>query len=739
MTYYADQKNLTSPKGDLLLVDDTIISDEDIPGVKYAFKVVTPFETIILSADSKEEQNSWKLALMKSLDLIQNSFRGYMIKKGTSAIEPNARKFFVFHDNILYYHKDHEHTTSCQGYIRITPTTKFLYEEKLRQLTVFDDQTSITMIFEERNLHEMAIWSDAIGSKISKASSDKKKLEVKANIEKSTLKGILGVRPPNGGDSWKSMFVSLVKNEIVMMTIDSTGSPQSIADVFVVTVKSACNETTLRSNSFEIVSPDRILHLCTKTRETRDEWIKNIKALLPVAPVLKQRATGEIVQEIVQDDGTVIEVPAENSSDSVVTGLLRGGLFTSARMGLSNDVIHLDALLLIPKDRFYEVKFKENKAIGIVLERAAEWAIAKIADTKETGVLPGSALTAVNAETVIFDQYQQTIGRFKNWQPPLTLLFRAAPSKFGYLKVKNKSGGKWKKYYYSLNQGKLGYKNTDDPAEKNIAEISLVGAIVSFVPKEDCGKKYCFKFLSGAQCLILHAHTTADMRAWAAILYHAIAIANGGRHIIDYERKRLQEQEARNTALQAQQVQSENKYIVELIQTAIADESKEKLAEALSIADQAGLCGEFIDYSRDYMIKLSDEESMRASVCEPLTLDDVANAGSVSEMTTIVEGNEEDGDENDGTVKVSSNVVEEEDDEEAGGAEGEVDEQAEYEDIIEVPAEVSQLFSKSFNRLTQFCVFRKRVRNGDLQPLQKIYIIFSESMPKKELKCYISM
>jgi hypothetical protein len=648
-TYYASNTSLSSPKGDLLLVDDTVIVDEqDMEGQKYVFKVVTPFETMIMSAESNEDRNSWKLALMKALDLVQHSLRGYMITKGATLLEKSVRKFFVFHEKTLYVHKDHEHTTSCLSLMKISEASTCKLNDVNHEIIVTDDKgLSINMIFEQRNIHEIMIWYEALQGKINKMKAETKTNEIRANLEAATIKGILGVRPPHGGETWKIMFVSLVKNDIVLMSIDTNGTPQGITEVFHVMDNAVVTETSIRPNAFEVISNDRILHLCTKTREGMEDWMRHLNAL--------------VVQRVVTSTVTTVKSKT-----------------------LSNDIIHMDALELIPKDTFYEVQFTENKAIGIVLERAGEWAITKIADFKETGVKTGSALTFVNGETVIFDEYKQTIGRFKNWKPPLSLIFRVSPSKFGYLKKRlNSSNGTiWRKYYFQLDEGKLCYKNSEEVTEKMIQEIPLVGALVAFVSKEEAGKKYCFKFISGASCLVLHARSTEEMREWAAILYHAIAIANGGKHIIEFERQRLIEEELREQALKLQKVEEETAYLLELIQNAVVEENIENLRLALEAAENAGVSGEFVDYAKEFLVKLTKSHHAHS-------LPDVNYAQSYNTSSSTV---------------YESVVVTEEGEEDVEAYEAEGDEIEEEVNIIEIIEEdIEEASSLGLNALLFNC------------------------------------
>eukprot|EP01035_Chromulina_nebulosa_P017325 gene17325-22867_t len=548
------------------------------------------------------------------------------------------------------------------------------------------------------------------------------------------MKGVIGIRSPQG-ESWKSMYAALVNNEIVIMALDSQGNPKSVCDSFTFDKSTKFGQTTLRSHSFEIVSSNRILHICTKTDAQLQDWFTNLRPLLPEKKEVRTNEGKKIVLQ------TVSQVTASNSVSSVsetTSGMMSGGsslmgaaamsttsmstsedfvnsggsgmaisskmlssnestdmsmggagsstsanLITISEEDDSEEILYRDAIALIPKDVFYEISFKENKAIGIVLERAGDWAITKIADFKETGVRVGSALTFVNGETVIFDSYQTTIDRFKNWKPPLKLIFRVAPAMFGYLKKKpTNSSGRWRKYYYVLGDGKLCYKNSDDPKEKNIGEISLVGANVSLVNDKEAGKKYCFKLLSPAQCLVLHARNTKHMREWAAMLYHAVGIANGGRHIIEYERLRLLEEEARENALQMQQVEEENAYIVDLISQAIQSESITDLQSALDIADSVGLCGEFIEYSREYMAKLENNQRMREANLQSM------ETTRSNQEETVIEEYEETADGSiplDESKRISRKIVKPEPEEE--------DEEEEYDLIdeeIEVVEEVEE-------------------------------------------------
>jgi PH domain len=306
--------------------------------------------------------------------------------------------------------------------------------------------------------------------------------------------------------------------------------------------------------------------------------------------------------------------------------------------------------------------------LGVVLERAGDWAVVKLADFKDTGVRIGSVLTSVNGELVMFDSYQQTIERLTNWQPPLRLDFRKAPSKSGYLKKMSETKkGTWKQTYFILDEGKLRFKNSDDPSEAVKREFPLLGAAVSLANYKDTGKRYCFRFLSGSTCLILRANNVAEMRDWAATLYHAIAIANGGRHVLAYERERIEAEEARQRAMEHQKVEQENAYIVDQICLALKTESIDDLTSALELAGSVSLTGELIDYAIVFLNKLVEKKSL---------LEDNDAFTGVTESSSASEGA--------GSTAVDSETAID------SSALGKIEEEVEEEDTAEVEDEPLQ-------------------------------------------------
>ena len=70
--------------------------------------------------------------------------------------------------------------------------------------------------------------------------------------------------------------------------------------------------------------------------------------------------------------------------------------------------------------------------------------------------------------------------------------------------------------------------------------MSLVGSAVAFVDGKDCSDHpFCFRVVGATGNLVLQAASKEEQLEWAGALYHAIAVANGGRFLLDRERQGL--------------------------------------------------------------------------------------------------------------------------------------------------------------------------------------------------------
>jgi hypothetical protein len=273
--------------------------------------------------------------------------------------------------------------------------------------------------------------------------------------------GPLNMRPPKGGDNWPEYMFYI--NESEMVAVEQ--STEAVIGDFKITPNCSVFETNLGTNTFELVTAKKVLHVQAKAPTETTSWIEAIR---------------EAISRSYLD---------------------------------TNDPLFQHAMLKIDDDVFYKVAFNEKKPLGVVFERTAEWAVIKTsANQANSGIRVGSVLSSVNGQSVILDSYQNTIDRLKDWKPPLVLEFRLAPQKSGYLLKESKSRSNpskrvWKKRYFVLGEGKLCYYDSSEPDSHLKGETPLMGSVVSLVSEEEVGRPFCFRVMSGMTYLTLQSAT----------------------------------------------------------------------------------------------------------------------------------------------------------------------------------------------------------------------------------------
>lgn len=212
------------------------------------------------------------------------------------------------------------------------------------------------------------------------------------------------------------------------------------------------------------------------------------------------------------------------------------------------------ALKRIREDNLYDVQFTDNNFIrggqdvfhsatssaaasgGITIEKRGEWAIVtNVANNRLTRVTIGSAVTSINGQSVMLLPFTTVLHMLHTTKTPMTVTFRSAPVRTGELmKLARNGSGTWNARYFMLGEGKLQYKDSTQSIIKG--DISLHKASITLLSPSDTGKYFCFQVISAGNILTLCAVTKDEMMAWAEDIYHGIAIANGGGHILSVER-----------------------------------------------------------------------------------------------------------------------------------------------------------------------------------------------------------
>jgi hypothetical protein len=503
ITYFKDHKSTDIPKGDVLLTEDTTIDDFEDKDYQFGFIVSTQFVKMKMVAKDAQERNEWKQKIrMVVSDLAASSemghaVRGYLSKSGRFLEAKHVRKFFMLHNDCLTYHQDLYHTSVIQGMRKFSGRTTVEEdgERTLIMRTNLRDGKYWKLKADSRE--ERDNWVKGIRDKVSKLGF----LEVDyedttvADLQKDCLRsGYLNVRPKEGGADWDDQFFVLSKSRLYQFHDDDADTPNCI---HMLSPNCSVFETKLKESSFELVTNSRVLHVQGANSEETYAWIKILRKSISES------------QEL--DENPLLDAAKKQ------------------------------------KSIFYDVTFETKKPLGLVLERSGEWALVKLANQETTHVSIGSALTNVNGKDVILSNYQDTIRMLTAWQPPLSLGFRLAPEKRGWL-TKQGRGRKskrknWKPRYFVLAEGRLSYFSNDGPDAVLKGVIHLMGSAVSLVPRSETSQYFCFKVVSGITGIVMQGLTVEDMMDWASSIYHAISVANGGGYLLELERERLKEVE----------------------------------------------------------------------------------------------------------------------------------------------------------------------------------------------------
>lgn len=565
MNYFKNNKKMDVPKGNVLIVGDGVVKIEDSIETKgknterqyFGFRFTTPFESILFLSISSEDRASWMRALEAAVELSKRYLRGYMLKRTPAIMNGSVRKFFVLHNDVLTYHKDHESTKEVEFELHIDKTVTVTPDDNKWKLKLEQGgKRALTMQFEQRSASDYPIWKDAIMSMKEKT----ERMEAKA-LEKTTealdeavQKGDLRVRRTDleGGDNlWEEKLVAFTDTDLIITPIKDG----AVGTFFALNAKSAIiktpREETGQNFSFQVTTAEHILHFAADSNEEVERWIEAIKSIIP-APVVDQQ-----------------------------------------------DILLRAAINKLKEDEFYDVEVIDKKALGVVFKPVDNWAVVKDFDgydPQNTGIYPGSILVAVNDTDTMFTDFATTTGMiqqaFQDKDNAMKLTFRKAPSKAGYLN-KRSAGRKgaaatWHQRYFELRDGKLIIAPTGQEGNEDPVEVPLKDAVISLVPYSDFMVDNCFRIQVGLVTLVLQGDSLADCIDWAATLTHATALANGGKHVTEYEegRAKLEHNLQESLADVSPELMADYEIspLIDAVMTAVASESVDDLSAALDAA-----------------------------------------------------------------------------------------------------------------------------------------------------------
>jgi myosin heavy subunit len=273
------------------------------------------------------------------------------------------------------------------------------------------------------------------------------------------------------------------------------GLCRNLIGAVMITKDSTVYPTSLSPYSFQVVTPYLVMHLDSTKKEETNAWIRALQDLIHSSTV------GHLPGEIVKAAKKAC-VGAEMYSVTYGADGTRQPL----------------KLKLKPKTK--------------------RWALVTQA-AKGSEITVGSVLAKVNDRSVHEEGYHHIVNLLRQWQPPLTLTFRRAPTAYGFMRQQTPNTHKWKLRYLSVECGALQVYSTKDGGEELETLkgfMDLEGACVRVIPSNEKGiggKDNCFMLVGGTGKLIFHAKDKTELHRWTSVLIYACSCSNGGEVVLD--------------------------------------------------------------------------------------------------------------------------------------------------------------------------------------------------------------
>jgi myosin heavy subunit len=273
------------------------------------------------------------------------------------------------------------------------------------------------------------------------------------------------------------------------------GLCRNLIGAVMITKDSTVYPTSLSPYSFQVVTPYLVMHLDSTKKEETNAWIRALQDLIHASTV------GHLPAEIVR---AAKKACVGSEMYSVTYGA--DGTRTPLKLKLK------------PKTK--------------------RWALVTQA-AKGSEITVGSVLSKVNDRSVHEEGYHHIVNLLRQWQPPLTLTFRRAPTAYGFMRQQTPNTHKWKLRYLSVECGALQVYSTKDGGEELETLkgfMDLEGACVRVIPSNEkivSGKDNCFMLVGGTGKLIFNAKDVAELHRWTSVLIYACSCSNGGEVVLD--------------------------------------------------------------------------------------------------------------------------------------------------------------------------------------------------------------
>jgi hypothetical protein len=189
--------------------------------------------------------------------------------------------------------------------------------------------------------------------------------------------------------------------------------------------------------SVQLVTPYLALHLIAETEVAAHTWVSALK------------------KSIRSSD---LDLLPEATRKAAVVAVSRSAT-PRARAASMSKLSNVDQSAIGEE---YHIRYNEKRSLGMKLKpKTRKWVVVTAA-MRDTNIIVGSVLSAVNGRPVEDLGYNATIRILKDWTPPLLLTFRNTPVAGGFLKEFHTASGKWRLRYCHLQSNTLQIYSTKE-------------------------------------------------------------------------------------------------------------------------------------------------------------------------------------------------------------------------------------------------------------------------------------
>ena len=419
---YFENQSATKPLGDILLTPETECREENYKNKQHCLLLNSPSITsVYLAAENEKQLKKWLSAInavvLKSRELCRSNADLKDLRSG----QVQSERYLMLQDDGISIHESILTTSKTSDMIGLKPHSVLKQNPSTQSITISTVGNGLTSLdgYELQFGDNFPMWMSFLTKRMQEIRVDPTYEIVSYGVEEEPkpvlLSGQLLSAHKDHKKDWESFYFEVTSQGITKYLDENKDEK---LDYYILSTSCTVFETTLSKFSFQLVTAEKVFHATSNSKKETQKWVQLLRSCIRACKL--------------------------DTWDPLCRKALE------------------------VEEEYYDIEFKEKKPLGIVLEKASEWPLVKLAHGKDDRIQKGSALSYINDESYMLQEYSAVTQKLATWKPPLKLSFRRAPSMSGVLNkrsMRNGSVSGWKTRYFELSGGHLiYYENENDNA-----------------------------------------------------------------------------------------------------------------------------------------------------------------------------------------------------------------------------------------------------------------------------------